>query len=325
MLRSTMNVIAVGIGAAAAQLVRGAADGDEVARLEQRERVGVGDPLAVERLVEDRASSRLVDASPSDRRLRGDEAQLGHLVELADLVGELEERVEAGALARAEAVAELLEVAGEEAGRVAVALGRLVRERLRARRARRGPTRRARPRARAGPGCGGSGAAQTANTIGSPVRSSQSRPRSWCGVGSSNADFSAASPISSFASASSPSGTCVGVGQQHLREHDRGRRLGRDGDGADASSGVFETSWIESTAPSDETQSRGSSRSESAWRAYSIDEIGAVSSSPATSRRLSSVGTPMTSSYSASTRKKTGAMFAYAMRPSRITRAPSDR
>ena len=51
------------------------------------------------------------------------------------------------------------------------------------------------------------GAAQTANTIGSPVRSSQSRPRSWCGVGSSNADFSAASPISSFASASSPSGT----------------------------------------------------------------------------------------------------------------------
>ena len=30
----------------------------------------------------------------------------------------------------------------------------------------------------------------------------------------------------------------------------------------------------------------------SAWRAYSIDEIGATSSSPATRRRLSSVGTP---------------------------------
>ena len=39
------------------------------------------------------------------------------------------------------------------------------------------------------------------------------------------------------------------------------------------------TSWIESTAPSDETQRRGSSRSVSAWRAYSIDEIGAMSSS----------------------------------------------
>src|SRR5215470_9029883 len=33
-----------------------------------------------------------------------DEAQLGHLVQLADLVGELEERQQAGALARAEAV-----------------------------------------------------------------------------------------------------------------------------------------------------------------------------------------------------------------------------
>ena len=37
-----------------AQLVGGAADGDQVARLEQREGVVVGDPLAVERLVEDR-------------------------------------------------------------------------------------------------------------------------------------------------------------------------------------------------------------------------------------------------------------------------------
>ena len=69
-----------------------------------------------------------------------------------------------------------------------------------------------------------------------------------------------------------------------------------------ASSGSFETSWIESTAPSLETQSRGRRSSVSAWRAYSIDEIGAVSISPATSRRFSSVGTPVTSSYSASTR-----------------------
>ncbi len=68
------------------------------------------------------------------------------------------------------------------------------------------------------------------------------------------------------------------------------------------SSGSLETSWIESTAPSDETQSRGSKSSESAFRAYSIDEIGAASISPAISCLLSAVGTPVNSSYSASTR-----------------------
>ena len=52
------------------------------------------------------------------------------MVELADVARHLEEGVEAGALARAEAVAQLLEVAGEEAGRVAVAVARLVGEPL---------------------------------------------------------------------------------------------------------------------------------------------------------------------------------------------------
>src|SRR5579884_3569102 len=55
-----------------------------------------------------------------------DEAELGHRVEQAGVAGELEERVQAGALARAEPVAELLEVAREEAGRIAVSLGRFV-------------------------------------------------------------------------------------------------------------------------------------------------------------------------------------------------------
>ena len=57
-------------------------------------------------------------------------------------------------------------------------------------------------------------------------------------------------------------------------------------------------SWIESTAPSVETHSRGSSESVPALRAYSIDEIGATSISPAISIRLSSVGTPVTCSTS---------------------------
>src|SRR2546421_11283189 len=59
-------------------------------------------------------------------------------------------------------------------------------------------------------------------------------------------------------------------------------------------------------------------RSRSALRAYSIDEIGARSSSPARSFAFSSVGTPATSSTSASSRWKTGAMFTYEMRPRRI-------
>ena len=111
-------------------------------------------------------------------------------------------------------------------------------------------------------GCGGSGAAQTANTIGRPVRSSQSRPRSWCGVGSSNADLSAASPISSFASASSPSGTCSASGSSTFVSTTDVADSGVTATVRMRSSGVDETSWIESTAPSDETQSRGSSSSD---------------------------------------------------------------
>jgi hypothetical protein len=65
------------------------------------------------------------------------------------------------------------------------------------------------------------------------------------------------------------------------------------------SSGARETSWIESTAPSEPTQRRGRMRRRSAFRAYSMEEIGAMSISPARSRSLSSVGTPATSSTSA--------------------------
>ena len=87
-------------------------------------------------------------------------------------------------------------------------------------------------------------------------------------------------------------------------------------------SGMRLTSWIESTAPSDETHSRGISRSPTAFRAYSIEEIGATSSWPSSSIAFSSVGTPVTSSTSALSRWKTGAMFTYEIRPRRITRIP---
>src|SRR5262245_39154928 len=58
------------------------------------------------------------------------EAELRHLVELADVARQLEERHQPGALARPEAVAKLLEVPRQEARGIAVALARLVRERL---------------------------------------------------------------------------------------------------------------------------------------------------------------------------------------------------
>ena len=48
-----MNVTRAGSVLPAAQLVRDAADRDEVARAQQRDGVLVGDPLAVERLLED--------------------------------------------------------------------------------------------------------------------------------------------------------------------------------------------------------------------------------------------------------------------------------
>src|SRR5439155_6803933 len=68
---------------------------------------------------------------PSDRCLgAGDEAELRDLVELADVSGQLEEREQSGSFARAEAIAELLEVARQEAGRIAVALARVVRQLL---------------------------------------------------------------------------------------------------------------------------------------------------------------------------------------------------
>src|SRR5205814_4486933 len=59
-----------------------------------------------------------------------DEAELRHRLEQAGVARQLQERIEAGALARAEAVAELLEVAREEAGWIAVPLRGLVRELL---------------------------------------------------------------------------------------------------------------------------------------------------------------------------------------------------
>ncbi len=62
--------------------------------------------------------------------------------------------------------------------------------------------------------------------------------------------------------------------------------------------GICVKSWIESTAPNELIEMPGSSASDSACRAYSIDEGRATSISPAASSRLSSAGVPSTISAS---------------------------
>src|SRR5918995_314806 len=130
---------------------------------------------------------------------------------------------------------------------------------------------------------------------------------------------SAASPMRSCASASSSSATCSASGRSTRTSTAEVALSGVTATRLMRSSGTRETSWIESTAPSEDTQRRGKMRSRSACRAYSIEEIGARSISPSSKRAFRSVGTPAISSTSASRSKKSGAMLTYEIRPRRIT------
>ena len=120
-----------GVGATRSERLRRLADRDELLRLEQLERLGVGDPLAVERLVEDPRDCPSVGTVPLEdcpwvglslgpgscwHHFALDEPEVWDPVELACVSGQLHEREQAGALARAEPVAELLEVTREEPG-----------------------------------------------------------------------------------------------------------------------------------------------------------------------------------------------------------------
>ena len=101
-------------------------------------------------------------------------------------------------------------------------------------------------------------AAQTANTIGRPVRSRQSAPRSWCGVGSENAECSAASPISRRASAAAPSGRISAWGTSTCTSATEVADWLVTATLRTAGSGSCVTSCTDSTAPSLPTQSEGS-------------------------------------------------------------------
>ena len=128
-------------------------------------------------------------------------------------------------------------------------------------------------------------------------------------VGFSNALRRAASPIRSFASAVSSSGTWLAFGNRMRVSTTEVALSGVTPIVRIWSIGFGETSWIESTAPSEETHRRGRRRRRSALRAHSMDGMGATSTSPARSFLASSTGTPWISCTSASSRWKTGAMF----------------
>ena len=231
------------------------------------------------------------------------------LVELAGVPRELEEREQPGALARPEPVAQLLEVAREEACGVAVPLGRFVGEPLGlgARQPDRVDerlleARRSRPRPARG---------QPRRRTPSAVRSGRAR------------DGRGRSAASGPRRRTSAPRRRSGASRRRPRRAGRGRRRGAAPSSARPrwpDSGVTATSAPPRAGVArdeldrvdgslEETQSRGRIRSRSALRAYSIEEIGARSISPASSLALSSVGTPCTSSTSASSRWKTGAMF----------------
>ena len=223
-----MNVTRSGSCEPVADLVRGAADRDEVARAEQRDRVLVGD--AARRRAPARGSRRRCgardDAHATAAPVVWTKRSSGTVSSSAGVARELEERVEAGALARAEAVAELLEVAREEAGRIAVALGRLVRELLGLGARERAPTRRARPRApRARPR-----AAPGTPRRRTPSADPSARARAGRGRGAASDPRTPTAAPRRRSAASPPPRPLVrlerhllGLGQQHLRQRDRGR------------------------------------------------------------------------------------------------------
>ena len=141
------------------------------------------------------------------------------------------------------------------------------------------------------------------------------------GVGSSNIDLSAASPISSVASAGSPSATCSASGRS-TRTSTHEVALGRDGHRRDRLERRARHEPDRSTAPSDETQSRG--RMRRALRVLPVLDRGDRREvDAALEERAVELGrNARTSSTSASRRKKSGAMFTYEMRPSRIIGDP---
>ena len=214
---------------------------------------------------------------------------------------ELEEGHQAGTLPRAEAIAELLEVAGEEAGGIPVALARLVGQALRLgpRQPHRGDESVLQLRE---PGLQRLGAG--------PDGEHHRQPRALepeaaevvvrgrileRGLQRRVADQELRVGLLAERHV-------LGLRQQHLRQHDRGRGLGRDRDRAHLLERLARDELDRVHRPFRAHAQTRQQPQRSAFRAYSIDEIGATSSSPASTRRLSSVGTPWISSTSASSR-----------------------
>ena len=226
----------------------------------------------------------------------------GTSLQLADVARELEEGHQPGALARPERVMELLEVARQEAGRVAVALARLMGEPLglgardsdgvdergfELLQPRRAPARaRPRPRTPWGAPSAPARAGRGRSAASDPRRPTEARRRR----------SGASRPPGS------PSGHMPRLGKEHLRQDDRGRALGRDRDRPD----VLERRARDELDRVDrplrgDAQARQEAKPVGVPRVLDRRDRRDVDS-PASSRRLSSVGTPLTSSTSASSR-----------------------
>ena len=276
-------------------------------------RLVVGDPLAVERLREDLAATGAArrPVAHASTACAPDEAQLGHVLELADVAGHLEERVEPGALARPEASSG----ASRSSGRGSRPDSRSARS-PRAR-APRGSARASRTDATSA--CSSSASAVGDRLAAPPRRRTPSAGRSaraTAGRGRSAASGprtrSAAPRRRSAASRRPPrsSGTCSASRQQHLRQHDRGRALGRDRDRADLLERHprDELDRVDRALGGDAQPRQEPQRRRRGARTRSTRSARGRAR-PSSSSRFSSVGTPWTSSTSASSRWKTGAMF----------------
>src|SRR2546430_1125902 len=181
--------------------------------------------VTVRRALRTRAWHRC--ASYDDRL--SNEAELGHLVELAGLLRELEEGHQAGSLTRAEAIAQLLEVPGEEASRIPVALARLVRQAFRL-----GPR-----QAHGGdegvlqlhePGLQGLGARPDRKPHRQARALEPQAPEVVVRRRILERGLQRRIADQELRIGLLPERHVLGLRQQHLRQHDRGRGLRRDGD-----------------------------------------------------------------------------------------------
>ena len=217
----------LGVVLAVADLVRDAADGDEVARAEQLDRLLVREALALDRLLEDPAVHR-------DATRRRSCARSG--APAPSRAAPRRGRARGTCTGRRARAGRSGSGASRSSGRGSPAGSRTARmPRTRAapaRRAHDGRRRPARPRARRGrPRAAPGTPRRRTPSAARCARATAGRGRRW-GVGSSKADFERRVADQQLRVRLLPERDVLGLRQQHLRQHHRRRGLRRDRDDA---------------------------------------------------------------------------------------------